>query len=162
MSTLCTNLSSREPFCRIQTRLAFGQHLNRGHFGLALCLHSPGIVQALVGDGRVAAASLQTPVNVLVILEPLGWKTDSVKKHLSTLRSWKWFTVYLDCQEFLQLDILSPLFSVCISALVCTIKPLGMQCHSESLPVTFSSAGSRLTLCITLNILSQVLATPLP
>lgn len=30
---------------------------------------------------------LKTPVNVLVILEPLGWETDSLKKHLSTLRS---------------------------------------------------------------------------
>lgn len=30
---------------------------------------------------------LNTPVNVLVILEPLGWETDSVKKDLSTLRS---------------------------------------------------------------------------
>lgn len=74
---------------------------------MALCLHSPGIVQALVGDGWVAAASLQTPVNVLVILEPLGWKTDSGKKHLSTLRSLEGFTVYLDCQQFLQLDVLS-------------------------------------------------------
>lgn len=54
---------------------------------MALCLHSLGIVQARVGDGWAAASTLKTPVNVLVILEPLGWETDSVKKHLSTLRS---------------------------------------------------------------------------
>lgn len=34
-----------------------------------------------------AATSLKTPINVLVILGPLGWETDSVKKHLSALRS---------------------------------------------------------------------------
>lgn len=54
---------------------------------MALCLHSPGIVQLQVGDGRATAATMKTSVNVLVILVPLGWETDSVKKHLSTLRS---------------------------------------------------------------------------
>lgn len=34
-----------------------------------------------------AATSLKTPINVLVILGALGWETDSVKKHLSALRS---------------------------------------------------------------------------
>lgn len=29
-----------------------------------------------------AATSLKTPINVLVILGPLGWETDSVKKTL--------------------------------------------------------------------------------
>lgn len=48
---------------------------------------------------------LKTPVNVLVILEPLGWETDSLKKHLSTLRSSEWFTAYLDiCKELLHLE----------------------------------------------------------
>lgn len=67
-----------------------------------------------VGDGWATAATLKTPVNVLVILEPLGWETDSVKKHLSTLRSSEWFTAYLDiCKELLHLDILSHRGSVC-------------------------------------------------
>lgn len=68
---------------------------------------------------------LKTPVNVLVILEPLGWETDSLKKHLSTLRSSEWFTAYLDiCKELLHSlsSRLPPRSS----------KPLGMFCHTES------------------------------
>lgn len=57
--------------------------MDGGHFCLALCLHSSGIVQSLVGEGWATAVTPKTPVIVLVILEPLGWETDSVKKHLS-------------------------------------------------------------------------------
>lgn len=55
--------------------------------------------------GPLLLLLLKTPVNVLVILEPLGWETDSLKKHLSTLRSSEWFTAYLDiCKELLHLE----------------------------------------------------------
>lgn len=69
--------------------------------------------------GLLLLLLLNTPVNVLVILEPLGWETDSLKKHLSTLRSLEWFTGYLDiCKELLHLEAgtLSP--PVCLLAVV--------------------------------------------
>lgn len=58
-------------------------------------MHSPVTVRPLVGGMGglllllllLPPPLLKTAVNVLVILEPLGWETDSLKKHLSTLRS---------------------------------------------------------------------------
>lgn len=44
-------------------------------------------VSSAAAAAPVAATSLKTPINVLVILGALGWETDSVKKHLSALRS---------------------------------------------------------------------------
>lgn len=92
---------------------------------MALCLHSPWIVQALVGDGWAAATTLKTPVNVLVILVPLGWETDSVKAFEHPQVFGDLLHIWTSAKSFYTLK-----FS--LSPSVYSSFHLGMFCHTES------------------------------